>query len=191
MTTAQALHAHAERLQSALLRIAKTEPADQWAARAPRVMLDAWASLIRWHECGERIWRISAAVADEVGDMVLPPDLALATARVRAEAVCYQLPDRTEWIVLARHAPAPREVVVRGEVRWAFRQPLLTYCTEIGGALCAGYYSLADYPAAGQLPLSMPAGTSLGLRRARPLGETETLEEESRVSLALLQHYLP
>lgn len=185
------LYTHATRMQAQLLRAASSLPAESWAREVPRVWLDAWASLVRWHECGERVWRISAAAADETGDMLLPPDLSLATARVRAEAVCYQLPDRETWIVLARHAPAPREVLVRGEVRWAFRQPVLTYCTEIDGALAAGYYSLADYPTAGALPVSIRPGTVHGLTGVRPLGDAETTEEEARLSLALLHHYLP
>ena len=159
---------------------------------APRVLLDAWASLYRWHGSGERVWRISPAAADETADMLLPPELPLATARVRAEAVCYQGPERGEWIILARHAPAPCEIMVYAPLRWAYRQPLLTYCTESeSGELASGYYSLADYPTAGSLPDRIRPGTALGLAGARTLGDTATTEEEARVALALLHHYLP
>lgn len=184
------LHTQARRLQDQLLRAASSLPPETWARHVPRVLLDSWASLLRWHECGERVWRISAAAADETGDMLLPSDLSLATARVRAEAVCYQLPDRESWIVLARHAPAPCEVVVRGDVRWAYAQPVLTYCTELDGALSAGVYNLLDCPTADSLPLSIAPGTSLGLKGMRPLGEAEVTEEDSRISLALLHHYI-
>lgn len=185
------LHSHAARLQAMLLRAAASLPAETWARDVPRVLLDAWASLVRWHECGERVWRISAAAADETGDMLLPADLPLATARVRAEAVCYQLPARETWIVLARHAPAPCEVIVRGDLRWAYRQPVLTYCTQIDDSLASGIYNLDDCPTAGSLPLTIAPGTSLGLRGVRPLGEAEVSEEEARISLALIHHYMP
>lgn len=184
------LYALSTRLQEQLLRAASSLPPETWARDVPRALLDGWASLVRWHECGERVWRISAAAADETGDMVLPADLPLATARVRAEAVCYQLPDRSQWIVLARHAPAPRTVVVKGEVAWAYRQPVLTYCTMVDDRLASGYYSLEDYPTAGDLPPTIQAGTVLGLGGARPLGEVEAAEEDSRVALALIHHFL-
>mgnify|MGYP001544924960 FL=1 len=138
------LYALSARLQEQILQASSSLPAATWARAVPRVLLDSWASLVRWHESGERVRRIGAAAAAKMGDMVLPGDLPLATAPVHAEAVCYQLPDRTEWIVLARHAPAPREVVVHGDVRWSYAQPVLTYCTDVEGRLAAGYYSLAD-----------------------------------------------
>lgn len=185
------LHALASRLQDDLLRAADTLPADTWARQVPRALIDSWASLLRWHECGERVWRISRAAADETADMLLLPELPLATARVRAEAVCYQLPDRETWVVLARHAPAPRRVTVRDDVCWDYAQPVLTYCTMVDGALAGGYYSLADYPTAGVLPLSIRPGTSIGLHGARQLGNAEVAEEDARVSLALIHHYMP
>ena len=185
------LYALSTRLQEQLLRAASSLPAETWARDVPRVLLDGWASLVRWHDCGEKLWRISAAAADETGDMVLPHDLALATARVRAEAVCYQLPDRSQWIILARHAPAPCTVVVRGEIAWAYRQPVLTYCTEIEGRLATGYYSLADYPTAGSLPAMIAVGSVVGPQGVRPMGAIEAAEEESRVALAMIHHFLP
>lgn len=73
-----------------------------------------------------------------------------------------------------------------------FAQPLITYVTEIGGALAAGHYSLADYPTAGSLPDLIRPGHGYSTTRApRPLGEAETAEESARVALALLHHYLP
>jgi hypothetical protein len=180
----------ADRLQRELLAIAADRSPEDWAAHGPRVLLDAWASLVRWSACDEPRWRISAAVADEIGDMLLPPDLPLSTARVRAEAVAYQLPDRGAWIVLARHAPAPCAVIVHGDVRWAYAQPVLTYCTVLeDGALASGYLSLADMPTAGALHLR--PGLTLALSGPRALNAAEVSEEDYRVSLALLHHYLP
>lgn len=185
------LYRHAERLQRLLQQVAQGRGPDG-LKDAPRIALDAWATLYRWHEGGERVWRISPAVADEMADVVLPPDLPLATAPVRAEAVAYQLPERGQWLVLARHAPAPAVVVVYGEIRWAYAQPVLTYCTELeDGTLASGGYSLTECPTAGSLPDRLRAGTSLGLQGARRLGEAETTEEEARLALALVHHYLP
>jgi len=187
----ETLHTLATRLQAQLLEKAAALPAETWARQVPRVLLDSWASLVRWHEAGEQVARISASMADETGDMVLASGLRLASARVRAEAVCYILPEESEWIVLARHAPAPCEVVVKDAVRWAYRQPVLTYCTMIGDTLAAGFYSLEDYPTSGDLPLLMARrGSVIGRKGERVLGEAETMEEEARVSLALIHHYL-
>lgn len=182
------IRALAHRLQADLLRAVESAPAD-WTSAVQRVQLDAWATLARWNEHGERVWRISAAAADETADMVLPADLPLETAPFRAEAVAYQLPDRAQWVVIARHAPAPCVVPVAEGVSWAFRQPVLTYCTALpDGALGAGYYSLADYPTAGTLPLTIRPGVS---STGRKLTAPEVAEEDARVSLALLHHYLP
>ena len=184
----QDLYTLAQRTQDALRRAAEAAP-DTWPQLVPRVQLDAWATLWRWHAGGERIWRISAAMAEETEDMLLPPDLDLATARVRGEAVAYQLPQRSEWIVIARHAPAPSKIPVHGAVRWAYAQPVLTYCANLaGGTLSAGYYSLADQPTPNQL--SLRPGLTLG-RSIRALTEASIAEEEYRVMLALIHHYMP
>lgn len=185
----QDIYSLAERLQTALMRTADEHPPALWAKHAPRVQLDAWATLYRWHNSGEHVWSISAAMADETEDMVLPYDLQLATARVRGEAVAYQLPERSEWIVLARHAPAPCEVQVRDGVAWAYAQPVLTYCTLLhGGALAAGYYSLADQPTPDRMVLR--PGITLG-QSVRALTEASLPEEEYRIALALIHHYMP
>lgn len=185
------LYALAARLQDQLLRASASLPPDTWAKEVPRVMVDAWATLSRWHQHGERVWRITPAAADETADMLLPPDLALATARTRGEAVAYQLPERSEWIVIARHAPAPCTVTVRGpDVGWAYAQPVLTYCTELAdGALAAGYYNLIDQPTPARLELR--PGTTLGLTTLRALSAADIAEDEYRVALALVHHYFP
>lgn len=188
MTMTTDIHALAHHLQAEILRSVERDPAN-WSSQVARVQLDAWATLARWHEHGERVWRISAAAADETADMLLPPDLSLATARTRGEAVAYQLPDRPEWIILARHAPAPCVVPVAEGVSWAWGQPLLTYCTLLdGGPMAAGYYSLTDQPTPARL--SLRPGNTLG-QTLRALTEASIAEEEYRVGLALLHHYLP
>lgn len=182
------IHHVAHRLHAEILRAVETAPGT-WTQHVARAQLDAWATLVRWHEHGERVWRISAAAADETADMLLPPDLPLATARVRGEAVAYQLPERSQWIVLARHAPAPCVVAVTEQVSWAWAQPLLTYCTlHDDGALASGYYSLTDQPT--PATLSLRPGTTLG-RTLRALTEASIAEDEYRVGLALIHHYLP
>ncbi|HEX2861528.1 MAG TPA: hypothetical protein VHN79_07800 [Lacunisphaera sp.] len=190
----KSLYTQAQRLQPLLLRYHQqaADPAG-WIEGVPRVVLDGWATLSAWHRHGERVWRISAAAADETADMLLPPDLDLATARVRGEAVAYQLPERSEWIVLARHAPAPCAVTVLGpDIGWSYAQPVLTYCTEgEDGGLRAGYYSLADYPTACSLPDLIRPGTATGMRGTRQLGAADTADESARVALALIHHYLP
>lgn len=184
----QAIYSLAERLQTELLQTADRHP-DGWVKHTHRVQLDAWATLSRWHNSGERVWRISQAMAEETEDMVLPSDLDLATARVRGEAVAYQLPERSEWILLARHAPAPCDVQVRGNVAWAYAHPVLTYCTLLpDGALAAGYFSLSDQPTPNRLVLH--AGITLG-QSVRSLTEASIVEEEYRIALALIHHYMP
>ena len=185
------LYALSTSLQQQIIAAAGQPTGRRWSDHVPRVMLDAWASLVRWHQSGEPVWRISSAMADETADMVLPPDLPLATARVRAEGVCYQLPDRSEWIVIARHAPAPCVVDVKHPLALAYRQPLLTYATMVDGTLCSGYYSLADYTHIGALPVRIAPGSTLTPRGRRQLGDAETAEEDARVALALVHHYMP
>lgn len=189
----KSLYAHAQRLQPLLLQYHQkaSDPA-RWVEGVPRVLLDGWATLEAWHRCGEQVWRISRAVAEETADMTLPAGLALSTARTRGAAVAYQLPDRAEWVVIARHAPAPSPVTVMGaDIGWAFSQPVITYCTEgDDGGLCAGFISLADCPTAASLPDLIRPGSSLGQHGERQLGATETAEESARLSLALLHHYM-
>lgn len=183
----QSLYTLAQRTQDALRRAAEAAP-DTWPQLVPRVQLDVWATLYRWHAGGERVWRISAAMAEETEDMILPPDLDLATARTRGEAVAYQLPLRSEWIVLARHVPAPSEIPVYGAARWAYAQPVLTYCTMLAdGTISAGYYSLTDQPTPARL--SLRPGITLG-QSIRALTAASIAEEEYRVALALIHHYI-
>lgn len=177
MTRQALLLAH--RLQSALLQLAGGGP----LSAAPRVLLDGWATLYRWHAAGQRVTRLTAEHEDAILDNPLPQDLDLAEADLRHEAIGIELSDRRDWIVIARHAPAPCEVVVQGEIRWAYGQPLLTFVTEIGGDIKAGYFNLAAMPTPDALALR--PGIALTRAGVRALAESETLEEDYRVALAI------
>ena len=84
--------------------------------------------------------------------------------------------------------PAPSEIPVYGAARWAYAQPVLTYCTALADdTLSAGYYSLTDQPT--PATLSLRPGITLG-QSIRALTEASIAEEEYRVALALIHHYL-
>ena len=113
------------------------------------VVRDAWASLYRWHESGEHVYRIRS----DVQIPPIPADLVLATAPTARPAVCYVL-DRDRWIVIARHG-AEEPIRIRAPERVvAFRRPTLTYCaeTETGG-LASGLINLIDQPTPAHLHL--------------------------------------
>ena len=139
-------------------------------ATTPRILIDAWATLYQWHRTGEQAWRITPEQAQRLLDEPLPADIPLATATTRAPAMLYQLPERRQWILLARHqAHQPTPSPAEGPAAWAFAQPLLTYCTTLeDGTLAAGHFNLLDQPT--------PATIA---------------EEDYRVSLAIAQHYRP
>lgn len=185
--------------------------------RAPRIQLDAWASLLTWHQSGEQVWRIREEQAERLLDEPLPAELDLATAPTRGHAVCYTLPDRREWIVLAR-IPANHTITVHGDLGWAYRQPVLTYCTTIGARLASGYLQLLDQPHPPDLALRpgtalfrrLPPTSLAGVSETvhspshppgggpgdgnfsqRQLGDADIVEEDYRVSLAIAQHYRP
>jgi len=152
--------------------------------RAPRVILDAWASLWRWHDTGERTWRITSEHEDALMANPLPSDLPLATAKRRGPAVAYQLPDRRQWIVLAYHDGKREPITVLGpEIGWSYSQPILTFATMIDDALASGYYNLTDQPTPADLHLR--PGTSL--RGA--LTAADIVEEDYRVAIAITDYY--
>ena len=136
-----------------------------------RVLVDAWASFFRWHECGEHVFRVrdrSPAIAH---------DLPLSSAPVRREAQCYML--EGEWIVLSR-IPALHPIPVHGERVLSFRQPLLTYCTETeSSGMASGYFNLIDQPTPRELQL-MP-GTSIAELWSRNLDHEEISTEALRI----------
>jgi len=147
-----------------------------------RVVLDAWATLYRWHRSGERIWRIDADDAPPA----LRADLPLATAPIFAPAVCYHGPDRAEWIIVARHTA--EEPIWYGESAgqsYAFPDALITYAAMIGKTLAAGFINLADQPTPAALYLM--AGKSAD----RWLDDDDIAPEERRFHRALRHWYRP
>lgn len=154
--------------------------------RAPRVLLDTWSSLSAWNQAGEKTWRISHEQAEILLDTPLPATLPLATAPTRGPAVCYILPDLSEWIILARIS-ALHKIIIQGDISWAYSQPVLTYCTALeSGPIAAGYVNLTDQPTPDRLHLQ--PGTA---SRRGKLSEAEITEEDYRLSLAIAQHYRP
>ena len=148
---------------------------------APRtmepVLRDAWASLFRWHEAGEHVYRIQEIKPD------LPPELDLANAPVIHESSCYELPGGKDRIVLARHQASQPIVIHAPEAVYAYPDPLLTYCTELaGGALASGVLNLVESPR--YRDLYLPAGKSSGKSGERWLHQDEIAEEERRLRLA-------
>lgn len=151
-----------------------------------RILLDTWATILQWNIAGENIWRITDEQADALMTTPLPPDLQLASAFPERRAAAYQLPNRKQWIVIARHS-AKHPIPVYKDLLYSFPEPVITYVTEIDSQLSAGYYNLTDMPTPADLILHQ--GYSLGPKSARRLSEIETLEEDWRVSLALLAFY--
>lgn len=154
--------------------------------KAPRVAIDGWATLWLWHRHGEAVWRISAEQAERLLDEPLPPDLPLATAPTRGRAVAYQLPERREWVVLARHEAKAAIPIYAGLEPIAYDRPTLTYITETDDGLDTGYYSLIDQPTPAALSLRPGYGLLLGR-----LTQVDISEVDYRVSLAIAQHFRP
>lgn len=171
------LHTLATRLQQRLLGAAWPPiPAD-------RVLVDAWASLVAWHQGGELVYRVRS----DVRTPAIPPDLALAIAPVVRHGVCYVL-DRSEWIIVARH-DADAMIPIRAPERViGYPAPVLTYCTELaGGQLSSGYVNLRDQPTPRHLRIYPGASqTELG---PRPLGAEELGEEMIRLARVLPLYY--
>lgn len=146
-----------------------------------RAVLDGWASLYRWHESGERVWRIE----EDDEPPALPDDLPLATAPLFAPAVCYHGPDRAEWIVVARHAAEEPIPTGEGLAPFAYPDPVITYAALIGKTLASGFVNLADQPTPSALYLM--AGKSA----ERWLDDDDIAPEETRLRRALRYWYRP
>lgn len=147
-----------------------------------RAVLDGWASLYRWHQAGERVWRIE----EDDAPPALRDDLPLATAPIYAPGVCYHGPERAEWIVVARHAAA--EPVYYGEAAeqaYAYPAPVITYAALIGTTLASGFLNLSDQPTPAALYLL--AGRSA----ERWLDDDDIAPEETRLRRALRHWYRP
>lgn len=179
------LYRLAEKLQRKLRELTGDDPSK--VAAVPRVMLDAWATLQKWNLTGEAIVRITEEEEQGLLSHRLPNDLGLALAKLKHESLACQLPNRKEWIVIARHAPGPVEIVVYGPLRWAYKQPLLTYVTELeDGSLAAGFINIVDQPT--PVHLSLQPGTLQG-KKPKKLSEAEITTEDYRFTLALTKLY--
>lgn len=159
------IHTLAHEVQARLL-------AGPWPPKQ-RVLVDAWAALIVWRAEGEHVFRLRAGVHAPP----IPPDLRLVSAPLRKAAVCYILPLRGQWMILAR-VPAQYPLPVRSPERTlAFRQPLLCYATVTeSGSLASGHINLWDQPSPRDVKI-IP-GTTRGEIGARKM-ETEEISEES------------
>lgn len=143
------------------------------------VLRDGWASLYRWHESGERVWRIEDAKPPELAD-----DLPLATANIYAPGVAYQMPDRAAWIVVARHT-VEEPIQVSPDQSYAFPEAMLTYVTQVDTGIAAGCINLEEAPTWRDLYLAP------GNSGARALTQDDIAVEETRFLLALRYLYRP
>ncbi len=184
------LYSLSARLQEQLLGAAMLYPQDEWARHAPRVQIDAWATLWRWHVTGEQIVRLTDEAEGAILARPLPVDLLLSTAPLRHESLALQLPDRSEWIVIARHAPAPAVIPVYGPHTWAYAQPLLTYVASsprgTPEGIASGYVNLIDQPTPRDLRLIPGTVTDIATERvASHLTEADVVREDYHLALAI------
>jgi len=169
------LHTLAASVQDQLLR-------GPWpVTQSQRGLIDTWASLVRWHQSGEHVYRIRPGERSPAID----PDLLLATAPVVRDGQCYQL-EREQWIVVARHAKAA-PVVVSPDRAMAYPADVLTYAAPVsGGTLASGYINLADMPTPRHLKL-IP-GISVAELWARRL-ESEEIAEEALMLVRVMPFF--
>lgn len=183
----KSLYRHASSLQDQLLGAALLYPADQWPLHAPRVQLDAWATLWRWHTSGEPMTRMTNEAESAMLSHPLPSDLRLASVALQAEALAVQLPPR-DWIVIARH-PAGAIIPVHGSHSYGYAQPVLTYMASsaIGSAhgYRSGYVSLTDQPTVADLQLYAGTLTDSATERQIHLGTADAAEDEYTLHLAI------
>lgn len=163
------LYSLATRLQAKLLEagLAHMDNADR----------DAWATLFRWHQAGERVWRVKGPSA------ALLPGLDLARAPTIASAVLYQLDDRSEWILVARHGAAEAIAVKAPDMVFAYPEPMLTYLTPVADTLASGVVNLQEMPTPADLWL--PAGR----QGQRWLDQDDVSTEETRLRRVLPYFY--
>jgi hypothetical protein len=186
------LHLLAAKLQRNLLAMA--DPRD-----AAPIVRDAWASLYRWHEAGEHMYRIRSDVTVPTMD----PDLDLATAPVARAGVCYVI-DRDQWLVISRHDEMQPVVIRAPNLVRAYDAPMLTYCTSIrvprleragvvitdSDVMCSGTINLSDTPT--PRTLRMPPGTTLGSDGIwRLLTADDIAPEMVRLAKVLPWYYAP
>jgi len=143
------------------------------------VLRDAWASLFRWHQAGGNVYRLR-----EVREC--PQDLAI-NGKPRNRSCCVQLPNRTEWIVLARHEPGEVIGLNPGTDPWAYPDTTLTWCCDLDGrGLESGAINIDRYTRWREVWL-MPGETVDLEQHAAPraLHSDDLAGAERRLALAL------
>jgi len=136
-----------------------------------RVLVDAWAALVAWHESGDHIYRIRGGERSPPIDANLP----LASAPIRRDGQCFVI-GRDKWIILGRHQANALIRVQAPEKLIGYKQPILCYATLLhSGGLSSGYFNLVDQPTPSQLHLR--AGIALSSIGARQLDGEEISEE--------------
>lgn len=167
---------------------AMLHPADTWALHVPRGQLDAWAALVCWHELGEHVTRLTEEMEEAL--LEAPPDPAtpLASTAVRREAIGIQMPDRSEWLVMAR-IPALARIPVHGAHHWGYRQPVIAWCGSSPSGnedgYISGYINLLDQPTLADVRISGGLVTSLLTEESRARSAADLIGDDYRVSLAL------
>lgn len=182
------LYRIATSVQEQLLGAALLYPPAEWPKHVPRVQLDAWSTLWRWHAIGAPITRITPEAEDAMLDKPMPPDLPLATARTRSEALAVQLPDPSEWLVIARH-PANATIIVQSQHCYGYAQPLLTYCGSSSRGSADGYTSgfinLIDQPTLAEVRLYAGTITDAITERQQALTDADVTSDDYRLALAI------
>jgi hypothetical protein len=97
--------------------------------------------------------------------------------------VAVQLPDRDDWIVVARLLPSDI-IVVHGSQTWAYAQPVITYVANSGTGIAAGYIGLHDQPTLAHLHL-VPGTFAQKHGTITPLTEADITEDDYRLAIAL------
>jgi len=162
------IHQIARGLQAQLLQAGWPPEESTRAAR------EAWASLYRWHQAGEHVYRVRT----DVRTPPIAPDLQLSTAPTVRPAVCYVL-DSDQWIVIARHGPGEPVVIHNPDRVYAEKSPTLTWATEYERGLASGRINLRDQPAPADLRIG--AGSVTTTRGRRPLDAGDIAPEMLRL----------
>lgn len=170
------IHQIARGLQETLLGAAW--PPDE-STRAAR---EAWASLYRWHQAGEHVYRVRT----DVRTPAIAPDLPLATAPTVRPAVCYVL-DTDQWIIIARHGPGEPVVIREPERVYAERAATLTWATEYERGLASGRINLREQPTPADLRVG--AGTVATARGHRDLDARDIAPDMLRLVRVLPLFY--
>lgn len=183
------LHRLARSTQATLLSAATApQSPGTWAHTVPRVMLDTWATLARWHLAGEPCIRLTDEQEQAVIDRPLPPDMPLADAPLRTEALAIALPERAGWLVIARH-PERAVIPVREDVSYSLGPALITYVAgERDGEISAGYVSLRDMPTPGQLTLR-PGRHYAATGKVRRVSDSEHATDDYRLAVGITVLY--